>query len=126
MSFKDLEAEIARWAELERFAAQRQAEVRARKEYKRLKNKRLALRGPAYRPERLPRYKKAVTLLVTPRVPLPAHRFRTRNEWADQSTTIVYEIEVLASVEAELQAIKMATACGYVWLKTLSVVELEL
>ena len=119
MSYKDLEAEIARWHELELLAQQKQNEIKARKEFRRQKNK----RGPVSKPERPPQYLRYVTLLVEPKVPAPINMFRTYAHWADQSTTVVYEIDSLSSVAAELEAIKIASTYGWIWLKTLGNVE---
>lgn len=125
MSYKDLEAEITRWADLEHFAREQQAAVRQRKQFKKEQAKRDARLGKRARPDAPVKHVKHVTLLVEPRVPAPLHMFRCAAHWADQSTTVVYTVDQLSRVSAELEAIQMATSMNWVWLKTLSVVSSE-
>lgn len=110
MDTKQVQEEIQRWADLERFAQDRQAEIKAKR--------------PAYRPERPTKQVKMVTLLVSPAKPVPLHEWPgTPSEWANQRLEVQYPVDEMSSTVAELAAIKIAKADGYLWHATLSITE---
>ncbi|MFJ3685603.1 hypothetical protein [Pseudomonas sp. NPDC090208] len=122
MSFKDLEDEIQRWADLERFAQERQAEITRRKDFQRAKAK----RGPVTIPERPARQWKQVTLMLSPVKPVPLSEWPgTAGEWAVQRIEKTYPVDAMSTTVAELEAIKLAKADGYLWHATLSVIATE-
>lgn len=105
MSYKDLEAEIARWANLEAFAAQQKAETEAHKAYL----KRKAKWPVKHRPEPVC-FQIEVTLNV-----------RQKDEAGlGELTEAIYVVTTLSEVEAELQAKAQAKAAGFVWRGTVA------
>lgn len=117
-----MEDEIQRWVDLERFAQERQAEITRRKDFQRAKAK----RGHTSKPERPPRQWKTVTLMVSPVKPVPLSQWQgTPGEWAVQRLEKSYPVDAMSTAVAELEAIKLAKADGYLWHATLSVTATE-
>lgn len=120
MSMNDLEAEMSRWLELEQLAQAHQQQIQAQKEARQPKVK----RAPLYRPERPAKCIKVVTLLLSPAKPVPLSEWKgSMSDWATQRVEREYEVDSLAVLTAEFEAIKLARKDGYLWHATLGTVE---
>lgn len=120
MSYKDLEAEIKAWANLEAYAHQQKLEAEeAKRQAKRDKrNKKLGKhkgplipKSPAPKLERPVKTFKRITIEVRP----IQHR-----KWGDVEE-VTYEVETLSDTVAELEAIKQARADGYSFDKVVTI-----
>ena len=118
MSFKDLEAEIRAWAQLEQFAQQqREAAQEAKREAKRLKRARKEAeqigrpRPALYIPDRPVRYDIDVTLGVR----------KVENGKMSDLLEVTFTISTLSLDDAEVQARKQAKQAGFILRGTVAV-----
>lgn len=116
MSYKDLEAEIRAWANLEQHAKQQrelaQESKREQKRQKREAKQRAPLTPkPVVNVEKPVTYHKYVLLEV---------RDQTDRVWGDLIRA-GYTVDAMSDTDAELQAIKLAKDDGYAWAATLSI-----
>ena len=116
MSYKDLEAEIRAWANLEKHAKeQKESAQENRREQKRLKReakqKAPLTPKPVVYIEKPVTYRKLVVIEV---------RSAIERVWGDLQK-VGYHVEAMSDTDAELQAIKLARAEGYVWVNTVSI-----
>ena len=116
MSYKDLEAEIRAWANLEQHAKQQkelaQESKREQKRQKREAKQRAPLTPkPVVNVEKPVTYHKYVLLEV---------RDQTDRVWGELKRT-GYAVDAMSDTDAELQAIKLAKSEGFVWDSTVSI-----
>lgn len=116
MSYKDLEAEIRAWANLEQHAKDQKELAQERKrEQKRLKReakqKAPLTPKPVLYVEKPVTYNKLVVIEV---------RTAVERVWGDLKQ-VGYHVVAMSDTDAELQAIKLAKADGYVWANTISI-----
>lgn len=110
MSFKDLEAEIRAWAQLEAYASKqkedaKEAKRQAKRDKRNAKQKqtgKLVPKKPAHVERPMHHFK---------RVTLEVREIRNRH-WGDIEE-ITFEVETISSTVAELEAIRQARLQGY-------------
>lgn len=124
MSFKDLEAEIRAWANLEAYAKQQKHDAQeAKREAKRQKRDKklgkhvgpLVPKQPAPRLERPTKTHKRITIECRPIM----HR-----TWGDP-VELTYEVNTISDFEAEVSAITKAREDGYSFDKVVCIVTFE-
>lgn len=122
MSFKDLEAEIKAWANLEAYAHQQKEDAQeAKRQAKRDKRAGKGVKGPliAKRPapklERIPSIWKRVTIEA---------RQINHKTWGELFE-LTYEVESLTDAVAEVAAIKQARLDGYSFEKVVHITTFE-
>ena len=116
MSYKDLEAEIRSWANIEQHAKQQKELAQERKRQD--KRDKRAAKGKA------PLTAKPVTEVQEPvtyrKYVLLELRDQTDRVWGDLIRA-GYTVDAMSDTDAELQAIKLAKEDGYAWAATLSI-----
>lgn len=116
MSYKDLEAEIRAWANLEQHAKQQKEFAQeSKREVKRLKREAKLSAPltpkPVVNVEKPVTYRKFVVLNV---------RTQTERVWGELQR-VGYHVDAMSDTDAELQAIVEARDNGYAWDSTVSI-----
>lgn len=116
MSYKDLEADIRAWANLEQYAKQQKEQAKENKREEKRQKREAKLNAPltpkpVVHVEKPVSYKKVVTLMV---------RESSQRVWGDLQE-MKYFVEAMSDTDAELQAIKYAQAGGFAWDSTVSI-----
>jgi hypothetical protein len=111
MSFKDLEENIKKALDDYKLEEERKAAKVAEKAARRQAKIKRAGRPPLYRPDKPQAFVIKVVINA---------RFNVGDSLGEL-TELVYLIPTMSSLEAELEAIKLAKDCGFVWRGTVSV-----
>lgn len=116
MSYKDLEAEIKAWANLEQHAKnQKEQAQESKREQKRLKRE--AKQKAPLTPKPVVHVEKPVTYR---KYVLLEYRDQNDRVWGDLKRA-GYTVDAMSDTDAELQAIKLAKEDGYAWDSTVSI-----
>lgn len=119
MSYKDLEAEIKVWANLEQHAKEQKVLAEEKKRQAKRDKRAAKLTAPL-----IPKVAKEVQAPINTKRRV---RMNVRNShervWGD-ITEVFYDVNVPYQTEAELAAIKQASAQGWHWVETLSIEEI--
>lgn len=116
MSYKDLEAEIRAWANLEQHAKEQKVLAEEKKRQAKRDKRAAKLTAPltakpATEVQKPVTYRKYVLLEL---------RDQTDRVWGDLIRA-GYTVDAMSDTDAELQAIKLAKEDGYAWAATLSI-----
>ena len=110
MSFKDLEAEIRAWANLEAYAHKMKEDAQeAKRQAKRDKRARKLQKGPLIPKQPAPRLEKP--LKTYKRITIECREIKHRT-WGEPEE-MTYEVCTISDAVAEVEAIKQARADGY-------------
>lgn len=119
MSYKDLEAEIKAWANIEQHAKEQKVLAEEKKRQAKRDKRAAKLTAPL-----IPKVAKEVQAPINTKRRV---RMNVRNAqervWGD-ITEVFYDVNVPYQTEAELAAIKQASAQGWHWVETLSIEEI--
>lgn len=116
MSYKDLEAEIRSWANIEQHAKQQKELAQERKrqdkrDKRAAKGKAPLTAKPVIEVQKPVNTRKHVVLSV---------RESSERVWGDLKN-VSYHVDTMSNTDAELMAIKLAKSEGYAWDRTVSI-----
>lgn len=119
MSYKDLEAEIRSWANIEQHAKQQKELAQERKRQDKRDKRAAKLTAPL-----IPKVVKEVQAPINTKRRVRMN-VRTSHERAwGEITEVFYDVDAPYQTGAELAAIKQASAQGWHWVETLSIEEI--
>lgn len=120
MSFHDLETAVAGFLAEQARTAQGEATRNKRKVFRRERSK----RGPAPQPLATVTLFKRVVLLVRPSRPVPLAEWSgSTADWARQESQVEYQVPTISGLIAEIEARKLAKANGWLWQKTVAILD---